>query len=692
MFPLDSAFESPRRRQRRFRAVRPAVDRLESRTLPATFVVNSFLDAPDENPGDGFARTADGQSTLRAAVMEANSQSGADTVILPAGAYRLTLLGPPIENSDATGDLDLVNPIEVQGAGSSQSIIDGHAAMRLFDLHTSGSVTISDVTLTGGSADVGGAIRTQGATNLSLIRSTVRDNRALQSGGALAALDGAGVINVSSCFFQSNSATELGGAIYAVNRDLAVAGSTFADNTASEGGATAALGSNYSISRSTFSGNRAGDAGNPGTAAFNSSVSSQISLSGANGGQGGGIFGVGPLVLYACTVSGNLGGNGSSAAQGALDRSAAKPRPKFLYYICYGGRGGAGGTGGIYSEDSLRMILCTLSGNVGGVGGTGGNSWGSFYEEIPPPGGTGGPGGPGAIYCSSNTDFVFVACTIAGNSGGTGGGGGGGAGNYYGHIGGGTGGAGTVGGVFTASATNSPSLVNTLVGSNSGGRGGGGGPDNASIPWEGNGPSGANGSPDLQGSFISLGHNLIGSTNGSSGFTNGVNGDLAGSGSAPLDPVLGPLTDNGGPTFTMALLHGSPALDAGDDAVLDDPYALTYDQRGFPRQSGSHVDIGAFEFQPGIPSALSLAQVPILSAALSANGRSLADTSRNFQLMFSNNALGATFTVLVTTNLSIPLNNWTVLGQPLQIAPGVFQFTDLETANNPQRFYRVSSP
>ena len=69
------------------------------------------------------------------------------------------------------------------------------------------------------------------------------------------------------------------------------------------------------------------------------------------------------------------------------------------------------------------------------------------------------------------------------------------------------------------------------------------------------------------------------------------------------DPMLGPLQDNGGPTFTMSLLAGSPALDAGDDAVLSSPYSLTTDQRGAPRKADApvaahpHVDIGALEFQ-----------------------------------------------------------------------------------------------
>lgn len=63
------------------------------------------------------------------------------------------------------------------------------------------------------------------------------------------------------------------------------------------------------------------------------------------------------------------------------------------------------------------------------------------------------------------------------------------------------------------------------------------------------------------------------------------------------DPKLGPLQNNGGSTFTQALLPGSPAIDAGDDSVLGPPFSLTTDQRGtgFPRGFGSHVDIGAFE-------------------------------------------------------------------------------------------------
>jgi hypothetical protein len=68
-------------------------------------------------------------------------------------------------------------------------------------------------------------------------------------------------------------------------------------------------------------------------------------------------------------------------------------------------------------------------------------------------------------------------------------------------------------------------------------------------------------------------------------------------------PKLGPLQNNGGPTFTHALLTGSPAIDAGHDAVLGTPFNLSTDQRGdgFPRKSCAHVDIGAYEFAAGSP-------------------------------------------------------------------------------------------
>ena len=122
--------------------------------------------------------------------------------------------------------------------------------------------------------------------------------------------------------------------------------------------------------------------------------------------------------------------------------------------------------------------------------------------------------------------------------------------------------------------------------------------------------------PDVAAPFVSQGHNLIGRSDGSNGFTNGVNGDLVGTAATPLNARLGELSDNGGLTRTHALLAGSPALDAGDNCVFNFTcvptygFALTTDQRRgvFSRQvdgpdadTTATVDIGAFEAQVSIP-------------------------------------------------------------------------------------------
>jgi hypothetical protein len=67
------------------------------------------------------------------------------------------------------------------------------------------------------------------------------------------------------------------------------------------------------------------------------------------------------------------------------------------------------------------------------------------------------------------------------------------------------------------------------------------------------------------------------------------------------DPLLGPLQDNGGPTFTQALLPGSPAINAGDPSFKPPP---DYDQRGpgFDRVVNGRIDIGSFEVQGSTPT------------------------------------------------------------------------------------------
>ncbi|MGH7644011.1 MAG: choice-of-anchor Q domain-containing protein, partial [Gemmatimonadales bacterium] len=86
--------------------------------------------------------------------------------------------------------------------------------------------------------------------------------------------------------------------------------------------------------------------------------------------------------------------------------------------------------------------------------------------------------------------------------------------------------------------------------------------------------------------LTSQGHNLIRAHPGTPCV---IQGDTTGN-ITDRDPLLGPLTDNRGPTPTHALLPGSPAIDAGDPAVC----AAT-DQRGVARPQGDRCDIGAYE-------------------------------------------------------------------------------------------------
>ena len=114
--------------------------------------------------------------------------------------------------------------------------------------------------------------------------------------------------------------------------------------------------------------------------------------------------------------------------------------------------------------------------------------------------------------------------------------------------------------------------------------------------------------PDVFGSFTSKGFNLIGKKDGSTGFTAAT--DRKGTIKSPLDPKLDGkgLRFNGGPTQTMALQTGSPAIDKGTSVTIAGT-TLTTDQRGtgFPRTvdksgianatGGDGTDIGAFEVQ-----------------------------------------------------------------------------------------------
>ncbi|MCA1624222.1 MAG: FG-GAP-like repeat-containing protein [Acidobacteria bacterium] len=108
--------------------------------------------------------------------------------------------------------------------------------------------------------------------------------------------------------------------------------------------------------------------------------------------------------------------------------------------------------------------------------------------------------------------------------------------------------------------------------------------------------------------ITSAGGNLVGDSPGDSTNTGGTAITYQPTDIRDADPMLGALQNNGGTTPTHALLVGSPAIDAGLNALAVDPFngnaTLAFDQRrtGFPRQLGAAVDIGAFERRSGSSS------------------------------------------------------------------------------------------
>lgn len=130
------------------------------------------------------------------------------------------------------------------------------------------------------------------------------------------------------------------------------------------------------------------------------------------------------------------------------------------------------------------------------------------------------------------------------------------------------------------------------------------------------------------------------------------------------DPKIGPLSDNGGPTLTVALLPGSPAIDAGNTAL-----APATDQRGYPRPFEAAADIGAFEYGSMLPL-LSISRTSATTGTILATGNAT-----------------TTCRLLASTNLT----DWQCVVTNQFGTDGKVSFTVNCTAPTRQ-FYRVASP
>jgi hypothetical protein len=231
-------------------------------------------------------------------------------------------------------------------------------------------------------------------------------------------------------------------------------------------------------------------------------------------------------------------------------------------------------SGGNLSITNVTIALNTAEGGNGGAGGNGGN------VSLSGVGGNGGKGGNGAaasgggLYIGAGTLNLTNATSASNNAKASAGGAGGLAGvGPAGHGINGSAGAGQSGkggGALVASGT-TVNAINTLFGEDQAGS-----------------------APDFSGNFTTATHNFLEDGTGSNlppGNPDST-GNIVGTSAHPINPMLGPLANNGGPTQTMALLAGSPCLHAGTSSG-----APATDQRGVARDTP--LDIGAFELETG---------------------------------------------------------------------------------------------
>jgi hypothetical protein len=376
-----------------------------------------------------------------------------------------------------------------------------------------------------------------------------------------------GDLTLNNCVIRGNVATESGGGI--VNASSLTMSNCVISGNAAAGATDDGLGGGFY---------------NLGTAtAVNCVISNNSVTSATGGGFGGGICNDSTLTLTDSVINNNSAiggpnngggiGGGINNGVGTLEMNTSTVRGN----VARGGSGGAGGPGeggGVANDiGTVTLDRCTVSGNaaLGGNGTTGGSGQGGGMAN-----------GEGSTYVYSST--------VSGNSSS----GGSGASGAAAPSGGGIFNFGSLlvthstitanvvpagfpndgAGIFNLGA--SVELKNTIVGANTGTV------ELANAEyieyidiW----------SFSSDGKTFSDGHNLVGSTNG---LVFPAAGDQFNVTAAALK--LGPLQNNGGPTFTHALLCGSAAVNAGDNTDAPDT-----DQRGFARIVGGVIDIGAFE-------------------------------------------------------------------------------------------------
>ena len=278
------------------------------------------------------------------------------------------------------------------------------------------------------------------------------------------------------------------------------------------------------------------------------------------------MFAAGQVVAGLSTISGNTAGGSGGGVYGSVS----------LFESTLSGNTAHGGSGGgIYNDNTTVVSNSTVSNNTS----TANNAFG------------------GGIYNGGGTLYV-VNSTISGNT----------ARGIGAAAGGGISNDGALQLLFSTVTANTAENAGNTNASGGGVAFAGGGPatvKNTIIAGNAGSPEFADVWVSAGLAFDSAGYNLIGVEFGNTGLNQPT--DLKGSVAAPLNPRLGPLQNNGGSTFTHALLAGSPAIDqaapakdfASNPIIKDQrvPYGdRPFDLEAIPNAAGGDgSDIGSFE-------------------------------------------------------------------------------------------------
>ena len=403
-----------------------------------------------------------------------------------------------------------------------------------------GTLALSDSSFTGNSAVVGGGgIYNWWGATATVSNTAFSRNRCTQGGpyGSGGAIYTAATLSVTASRFADNDAPG-GGAINSEGTGgiLSVTASSFTGNTARTGGAVAHAGTGQSslVSHCTFTRNRA-DAGG-GLWVFTSLTVADCAFSDNQATVGGAIASSGLLDV----VNSTLTNNAASQTGGAIDNSVGDLT--LVNSTVSGNTAGEDG-GGIHDLGSVTVVATTVSGNVAAARGGGLFGWGTVMLSNSTFVGNEAQEGGGVVHFRSAPCSV-INSTIAQNT--------------------------APGSAGVVSDEGTIDLANSIL------------------------ANGASGDCVTKNGGVALGgHNLIADATSACGLVNGVDGNLVG-----VDPMLETLADNGGPTQTIAVRAGSPAIDAGDALVCTRPPVNNVDQRGYTRPGTASINcaIGAYEY------------------------------------------------------------------------------------------------